>query len=52
MKKILFVAFVAIATSFASCGNQYNSNVQLDSTSVDTTVVNSIDTVGVDTIAQ
>lgn len=52
MKKILFVAFVAIATSFASCGKQYNSNVGSDSTSVDTTVVDSIDTVGVDTIVK
>lgn len=52
MKKILFVAFVVLASSFASCGNQCKSSVGSDSTSVDTTVVDSVDSVVVDTIAK
>lgn len=52
MKKILFAAFVVAAASFASCGNQTKSTVANDSTVVDTTVVDSVDTVAVDSIVK
>ena len=48
MKKILFAAFAVIATSFASCGYQFKSTDTVDSVSVDTAVVDSVDTVAVD----
>lgn len=42
MKKKLFAAFAVVAVSFASCGNQFKSNVTNDSTNVDTTHVDSV----------
>ena len=52
MKKILFAAFAVVAVSFASCGNQFKSNVTNDSTNVDTTHVDSVhvDSVHVDSV--
>lgn len=52
MKKILFAAFAVVAVSFASCGNQFKSNVTNDSTNVDTTHVDSVhvDSVHVDSL--
>ena len=44
MKKILFAAFAVVAVSFASCGNQFKSNVTNDTTHVDTTHVDSLNT--------
>lgn len=41
MKKILFAAFAVVAVSFASCGNQFKSNVTNDSTNVDSVKVDS-----------
>ena len=52
MKKILFAAVMVVALSFASCGNQTKSAEALDSTNVDTTVVDSVDTVAVDSIVK
>lgn len=52
MKKILFAAFAVVAVSFASCGNQFKSNVTNDSTNVDTTHVDTthVDSVHVDSL--
>lgn len=44
MKKILFAAFAVVAVSFASCGNQFKSNVTNDSTNVDSVHVDSLNT--------
>lgn len=52
MKKILFAAFAVVAVSFASCGNQFKSNVTNDSTNVDSTNVDTthVDSVHVDSL--
>ena len=52
MKKILFAAVMVVVMTFASCGNQTKSAEALDSASVDTTVVDTIDTVAVDSIVK
>lgn len=53
MKKILFAAFAVVAMGFASCGNNVQSGEGVDSTSVDTVAVDSVDSVAiaVDSIA-
>lgn len=53
MKKLVFLAVVAFAMTFAACGNGTANGGENDSTiadSVDTVVVDTIDTVAIDTV--
>ena len=47
MKKILFAAFAVVAMGFVSCGNNVQSGEGVDSTSVDTVAVDSVDSVAI-----
>lgn len=50
MKNILFAAFVVVAANLVSCGYSNKASETADSSAVDTTLVDSVDTVSSDTV--
>lgn len=51
MKKLAFVFVAGLAMTFASCGNKTEQAAATDTTSVDTTAIESVDSAATDSAA-